>query len=928
MMINGTLTILHQVLRDKGGDISSVNDISQYEDQPLKAIYESPSYFTDNPFRTYLLKNSMAYTLRPFAMDQESVACRFFQCGSDSYYVPIENFPWYTHESRRGKLWFYSLPQESAFDGDFDVLPLDLVVAALDTLPNKPIFEKLQDIQSEILDKNIATAYTEIEKLANLFRLYEFLIDDATLRDLAKRAQEELRMALKTLEPVKDFSDRALVKDFKQLLPPVVWQAVQKAPLPGLHANSTVFDYDLNDRLIPWFFKTSFQLTRSTLVECPSSESSQGFSTSVTDKARGGGDFTQHDPRLKIRRMADALRKGVYDDVLLLGELYPGTDFLIPDTKDQDEQITLLEHDFLTGTKSLFDAYVQGNQEQGDDGDFSTAKDLSESTRPVGIKNWLRDGRTHASDMLPLQRFDEWNRALFTRPDLSISENIKQGYAYVPLKRQKLGYDNGDSLEGGPDRITIIGFDFSKLPIQTPYVSALASRALSDVMPNGAPRNQVVFVPITSLEFSDYYKYSIHEEKVYGSWNYDTACYSHINYLKCDRKKIAGIFHGNSFKDQMNVKKNSANDAHDQFVVLGDQDSVNLKESPINSIQELIDFMSYGNFYFGCKRNDVEIPTTVQSNQENSSLNLNHFFRKALHVIDKASARNPMLNSAQIVLVLGAVSGDVKEIADFVLSLLRTSDRFLKVKIQFTLVDFDEKDGKLNALKTELEQRNVKDVSYVKLSNEDLKTAYRKSQAIHLKNNHSEILNLIRDEASRNVFSEFSYAQMLKQLNTHSESLRKSKAIGLKNYDESYPIEKLKHIQFEASRYLSEVRQTLKRFSEKFESLTQPHYNKYPDVLKNYQVHASRTESNHGRVIKEQLYLFRHMIAQNIKDEKQVNFLLNNLMSQFENVGGLSLDQLSYYERAQLIYLLSKPLDAASYHRWDPNVWIYQSQLT
>lgn len=115
-------------------------------------------------------------------------------------------------------------------------------------------------------------------------------------------------------------------------------------------------------------------------------------------------------------------------------------------------------------------------------------------------KTWLRDKRKVGRDLLPLQRLDDWTRALMTNPSLDLVESIQQGASYVLAKRIKVPIATAKK-ELEAERMTIVGFDTSgsmagrHSEFQAALIAAFVCRALSDISPLGKHRHRILLVP-------------------------------------------------------------------------------------------------------------------------------------------------------------------------------------------------------------------------------------------------------------------------------------------------------------------------------------------------------------------------------------------------------------------------------------------------
>jgi uncharacterized protein YegL len=117
------------------------------------------------------------------------------------------------------------------------------------------------------------------------------------------------------------------------------------------------------------------------------------------------------------------------------------------------------------------------------------------------VSTYLRDpARPQGRDLLQLQRFSELARAISLQPGKSIEENIAEGTAFVPTRRQRIEIPTGFGNEDA-ERITIVLYDISgsmagePARFQTGLVRAFTAQALSDVSPSGRHRHRVVLIP-------------------------------------------------------------------------------------------------------------------------------------------------------------------------------------------------------------------------------------------------------------------------------------------------------------------------------------------------------------------------------------------------------------------------------------------------
>lgn len=128
---------------------------------------------------------------------------------------------------------------------------------------------------------------------------------------------------------------------------------------------------------------------------------------------------------------------------------------------------------------------------------------LNSTPRPesIEVKTWQRNPRRpRGQDLLPLQRFTDMARALLGQPGKSVEDNIREGTAFVPTRRQRVQIPMGYGKEEA-ERITVVLYDTSGSMsgdpgrFQAGLISAFTGKALSDVSPSGRHRHRVVLVP-------------------------------------------------------------------------------------------------------------------------------------------------------------------------------------------------------------------------------------------------------------------------------------------------------------------------------------------------------------------------------------------------------------------------------------------------
>ena len=169
--------------------------------------------------------------------------------------------------------------------------------------------------------------------------------------------------------------------------------------------------------------------------------------------------LSEVEPNAPTMRVAKELKKGKLNDLRLMALLDPLTDFI-----------------------------------------------LNSSHRPesVEVKQWLKNlRRPMGRDLLPLSRPSDIVRALVTRPDLSLEDNINMGTAFVPTRRQIVRIPLGHG-EDEAERITIVLYDTSGSMSGSPgtfqagLISSFTAKALSDLAPSGRHRHRVVLLPFGS----------------------------------------------------------------------------------------------------------------------------------------------------------------------------------------------------------------------------------------------------------------------------------------------------------------------------------------------------------------------------------------------------------------------------------------------
>lgn len=128
---------------------------------------------------------------------------------------------------------------------------------------------------------------------------------------------------------------------------------------------------------------------------------------------------------------------------------------------------------------------------------------LNSTPRPetIEVKTWQRNSRRpRGQDLLPLQRFTDMARAILNQPGKTVEENMQEGTAFVPTRKQRVKISAGYGKEGA-ERITVVLFDTSSSMsgdpgrFQAGLISAFTGQALSDVSPSGRHRHRVVLVP-------------------------------------------------------------------------------------------------------------------------------------------------------------------------------------------------------------------------------------------------------------------------------------------------------------------------------------------------------------------------------------------------------------------------------------------------
>ena len=167
-------------------------------------------------------------------------------------------------------------------------------------------------------------------------------------------------------------------------------------------------------------------------------------------------DLSVVGPNTPTKKVAGKLKKGKLNDLRLMAILNPLTDFI-----------------------------------------------LNASPRPEGIpvKQWEKNtNRTLGKDLLPLDRPSDIFRALISRPDFSIEENIKSGTAFV-VTRRKISHVSAHYGKDEAERITIVLYDTSGSMggdpglFQAGLISSFTAKALSDLSPSGRHRHKVVLLP-------------------------------------------------------------------------------------------------------------------------------------------------------------------------------------------------------------------------------------------------------------------------------------------------------------------------------------------------------------------------------------------------------------------------------------------------
>ena len=128
---------------------------------------------------------------------------------------------------------------------------------------------------------------------------------------------------------------------------------------------------------------------------------------------------------------------------------------------------------------------------------------LNSTPRPetIEVRTWQRDtARPRGRDLLPLQRFSDLPRAILAQPGKSAEDNIREGTAYLPTRRQRVQIPAGYGKEES-ERITIVLYDTSGSMsgdpgrFQAGLISAFTGKALSDISPSGKHRHRVLIVP-------------------------------------------------------------------------------------------------------------------------------------------------------------------------------------------------------------------------------------------------------------------------------------------------------------------------------------------------------------------------------------------------------------------------------------------------
>ncbi len=104
------------------------------------------------------------------------------------------------------------------------------------------------------------------------------------------------------------------------------------------------------------------------------------------------------------------------------------------------------------------------------------------------IRTFMEDRRyTRGNDFIPLEDLARARRAVITQPHKSLTQNVREGTAFLPARKQRLKVPSPTGVTQ-PMRVTIVGFDTSGSmggnpgDFQTGLIQAFVDRALSDIV--------------------------------------------------------------------------------------------------------------------------------------------------------------------------------------------------------------------------------------------------------------------------------------------------------------------------------------------------------------------------------------------------------------------------------------------------------------
>lgn len=207
--------------------------------------------------------------------------------------------------------------------------------------------------------------------------------------------------------------------------------------------------------------------------------------TSVIEK-----EYRAHNENVETawQKWASAIKRGKHDDMLMIGALQKHIDGILRTSSQVPVQVS----------KKQIPSGIDKEKNK------SIFLDSVTFDRQNGFKTWLRDDLVvRGRDLLLAQRPSEWSRALSTRPDLNVFENIEQGYAYVLAKRKKIAQTElKDRL-----RVTILAYNDFKLRDTTDFdiylAASLAYKALNDSLKAGEQNHKIALLSLRNREITE-----------------------------------------------------------------------------------------------------------------------------------------------------------------------------------------------------------------------------------------------------------------------------------------------------------------------------------------------------------------------------------------------------------------------------------------